>query len=48
VTLTFNGWLVPAGQDATVWRCTGDFNWHGDHEHAYPRQGRDRACDLKQ
>jgi fibronectin type 3 domain-containing protein len=47
VTLTFNGWLVPAGQDATVWRCTGDFNWHGDHEHAYPHGERDRACELK-
>jgi len=47
VTLTFNGWQVPAGQDATVWRCTGQFNWNGDRDHAYPRGSRDRACDFK-
>ena len=47
VTLTFNGWLVPAGQDATVWRCTGTFNWNGNRDHAYPRGYRDRACDFR-
>jgi hypothetical protein len=46
VTLTFNGWLVPEGQDATVWRCTGAFNWVGDRDHAYPRSDRDRSCDF--
>jgi hypothetical protein len=47
VTLTFNGWLVPTVQDATVWRCTGSFNWNGDRDHAYPRGDRDRACDFR-
>jgi hypothetical protein len=47
ITLTFNGWLVPEGQDATAWRCTGTFNRIGDRDHAYPRGERDRACDFR-